>query len=1173
MSKRFASLVVFTLLASTLSAEEYFVATNGNDSSSGTSLDAPFRTIQHAIDLANPGSTVFVRQGVYREAVVTPRSGTQVAPITIRNYQEETVTVSGADVIEDSWTLVGNEVYRAPMPWNYHFENESNDYNSNHIFHNGIMLELARWPNQTSSDLVAPTLALADSVTFASNLATFHEADFTEIPDRWVGAKIWVNLSRNGADGQGQTGTVVSAQVGQITVSGIDTRGGNGAWGIGTGTEFYLFQPTLDALNRNQGIEAALDRGEWYLDATAQQLYVRTPNGQRPSTGSIEAKRRTYGFNFDGDSHIILRGIGLFGTSLTTDNLAMNRNYTPGGVAAASNILIDGMNALYVSHFNDLTGNYQMQWSQKSGLILSGDRIVFQRGLVRYSSGSGISMIGKNGKILNSVFRDLNFSVSEAGMVNFGKTYDPTHAGIVSLDHEFGYNTLFNTPQKGINFVALKNSTENPLTSKARIHHNLVHDVMLRSYDSAAIDSVSTNHQFIRIDHNVIYNLQGERRYGIYFDFAAQGVVDHNVIYNVTRPININWDPSRGAQSMWVLNNLCISDLPGGAGLDTGALSSEGSIIRNNILSNGIWAGGYGGGYDRLELATISNNILVGDALFVDSTNAQMALRNYQLQEASDDAIDQGVSVSPYDDQLVAEPDIGPYEYGTPAWTRGAGQMPAGRVATISPTDGAAAESGVDPASYTIFLSEVSDANITIPVTYSGTAQTSDFQTKPFAVIVPAGELSVSLPIQPTDDELIEESEIVTVSLGIGMGYSLGSPASANITIADDDTPIPVIPSISIVASDATATEAGVTTGGFTITRSPVSGAALTVHLTWSGTVGGSDVLTRPSTAIISASQTSVEVIVTPVNDLVYEGDELVIASIDAHAGYTVGSPASASISLIDNEVPADPVVTISASDATASESGSATGVFTITRNPVTASAQTIAISWSGSAVGGDVLSLPATTTIAANMASATVTVTPLDDAVYEGSETLVATVSDGTGYTVGSPASATVTIADNDLAPVPVATIAASDATATEEGPTTGSFLVTLSIPAPSDLSVRIAFTGTAGVGDMSVLPTGVTFNAGSTTANVTVSPIQDSVSEDPETVIATLQPDDGYTIGSNSNAMITITDGAIDSPADSVSDDADDDKCGFGSGLALACAFVAFSFLHVKRARFTKS
>lgn len=664
-------------------AATYYVSPQGDDAKPGTSIQVPLRTIQKAVNAAQPGDTILVRGGTYRETVSTPRSGTPNARITIQNYNNEAVTVSGTDAIADTWTAVGDEVYRAPMPWNYHFENESADYNSNQVFHNGEMMELVRWPNQTSRDLVRPTLALADSVTFSksepalkdNDLATFHEADFTDNPARWIGARIWVNLSRNGTDGQGQSGTVVSATTGSITVKGIDTRGGNGAWSIGEGTEFYLYQPTLAALNNSGGIAAALDRGEWFIDTAAQQIYVRTPDGKKPAAGSVEAKRRTYGFNLDGDKYLTLRGIGLFATSLTTDELAANRNATPGGVADAGNILIDGMKAQYVSHFNDLTGNYQMQWQQKSGLILSGTNITFQNGEVRYSAGSGMSVFGRQNKVLNSVFRDLNFSVSEAGMANFGKTYDPGNFVVVSEDHEFGYNTLYNSPQQGINFRALKNSTKNPNDVRARIHHNLIHDVMLRSFDSAAIDSLGTNHQYVRIDHNVIYNLQGERRYGIYFDFASHGIVDHNVVYNVTRPFNINWDPDTGPQNIWLLNNVGISDLPKGAGLDTGSASSEGSIIRNNIWSNGIHAGGWNGGVTTpLEKATISNNLLIGDVSFIDSTNANMAIRNYRLQSTPGAAIDKGVEVPPYDDKLIGLPDIGAYEYGVAPWTVGAGR-------------------------------------------------------------------------------------------------------------------------------------------------------------------------------------------------------------------------------------------------------------------------------------------------------------------------------------------------------------------------------------------------------------------------------------------------------------------------------------------------------------------
>ncbi|HEV7298428.1 MAG TPA: proprotein convertase P-domain-containing protein [Tepidisphaeraceae bacterium] len=659
----------------------YFVSTAGSDVNPGTSIDEPLRTIQQAVNAAMPGDTVFVRGGTYRETVSTPRSGTALARITIQNYGDEVVTVSGTDVITGSWASVSNEVYRAPMPWNYQFENQVATYDSNQVFLDGQMMELARWPNQTGSDPNRPTNAFADSVTFSksdpnltsNDLATFHDTDFTDNPARWVGAKIWVNLSRTGWDGQGQTGTVVSATTGSITVKGIDTRGGTGPWSIGAGTEYYLFQPTLAALNNAGGIAAGLDRGEWFVDSASQQVYLRTPTGAAPVAGAVEAKRRTYGLNLDGDSHLTVKGINLFGTSLTTDNLAANRNVT-GGVATASNILIDGMNARFVSHFTDQAGNYQMQWLQKSGLILSGTSITFQNGDVRNSAGSGISIFGRQNRVLNNVFRDLNFSVSEAGAVNFGKTYDPGNFVVISEDHEFAYNTVSHTPQQGINFRALKNSTNDPSDVRARIHHNVIHDVMLRSFDSAALDSFGTNHQYLRIDHNVIYNVTGGTNFGIYFDYASGGIVDHNVIYNTQRPININWNPATGNQNMWVLNNVAIAELPFLSGISSSSSTSGGSVIRNNIVSASLYTP---------SGAVVSNNILSSDALFIDATNANMALRNYQLKSTASTAVDAGASVAPYDDALadgpdadaIAQPDIGAYEYGVAPWAAGAGRV------------------------------------------------------------------------------------------------------------------------------------------------------------------------------------------------------------------------------------------------------------------------------------------------------------------------------------------------------------------------------------------------------------------------------------------------------------------------------------------------------------------
>ena len=76
-------------------------------------------------------------------------------------------------------------------------------------------------------------------------------------------------------------------------------------------------------------------------------------------------------------------------------------------------------------------------------------------------------------------------------------------------------------------------------------------------------------------------------------------------------------------------------------------------------------------------------------------------------------------------------------------------------------------------------------------------------------------------------------------------------------------------------------------------------------------------------------------------------------------------------------------------------------------------SSLTANISVSGTATSGtDYTPIGSTVTFAANSAVADVNVTALSDNLVEGNETLVATLTSGTGYSVGSPSAATVNIA-----------------------------------------------------------------------------------------------------------------------------------------------------------------
>src|SRR5206468_2676992 len=84
---------------------------------------------------------------------------------------------------------------------------------------------------------------------------------------------------------------------------------------------------------------------------------------------------------------------------------------------------------------------------------------------------------------------------------------------------------------------------------------------------------------------------------------------------------------------------------------------------------------------------------------------------------------------------------------------------------------------------------------------------------------------------------------------------------------------------------------------------------------------------------------------------------------------------------------PTLPTVTVTATDANASETGPDSGTFTITRTGDTTAPLTVNYSLSGTASNGtDYQQLGTSVTIAAGVSSATVTVTPIDDTEVEGS-------------------------------------------------------------------------------------------------------------------------------------------------------------------------------------------
>ncbi len=349
-----------------------------------------------------------------------------------------------------------------------------------------------------------------------------------------------------------------------------------------------------------------------------------------------------------------------------------------------------------------------------------------------------------------------------------------------------------------------------------------------------------------------------------------------------------------------------------------------------------------------------------------------------------------------------------------------------GPIITIAATENASEEEEA-PGSFTVSRTGDTTAPLEVTYTIDGTAtNVDDYAEISTTVTIPAGESSATIEVTPVDDTAIEGTETVSLTLDASDSYTLGASNSATVNIADNDQVDPINPVITIVATDNAASEEGEAPGSFTVSRTGDTTAPLEVTYTIDGTATNVDDYAEISTTVtIPAGESSATIEVTPVDDTAIEGTETVSLTLDASDSYELGEANSATVNIADNDpVITGPIITIAATDDAASEPGTNTGTFTVTRTGDLTAAQEVTYTIAGTATNGtDYTEIPATVTIPAGAASATIEVKPIDDTLVEGNETVRLTLVDGTSYDLGTTTSATVTIADNEEVPVPTAT------------------------------------------------------------------------------------------------------------------------------------------------------
>lgn len=96
MKIKFFILLIYLIQSNVLTAATYYVATNGNNSNSG-SLTNPWLSIQYAADTVSAGDTVIIEDGSYNPFHVT-QNGNATNQITIKARNKLLVTINGNEI-------------------------------------------------------------------------------------------------------------------------------------------------------------------------------------------------------------------------------------------------------------------------------------------------------------------------------------------------------------------------------------------------------------------------------------------------------------------------------------------------------------------------------------------------------------------------------------------------------------------------------------------------------------------------------------------------------------------------------------------------------------------------------------------------------------------------------------------------------------------------------------------------------------------------------------------------------------------------------------------------------------------------------------------------------------------------------------------------------------------
>ncbi|MFC1583696.1 Calx-beta domain-containing protein [Candidatus Neomarinimicrobiota bacterium] len=432
-------------------------------------------------------------------------------------------------------------------------------------------------------------------------------------------------------------------------------------------------------------------------------------------------------------------------------------------------------------------------------------------------------------------------------------------------------------------------------------------------------------------------------------------------------------------------------------------------------------------------------------------------------------------------------------------------------------------------ASVPVYLSTVSGRDVMVNYAVTGGSATldADYSLVAGTVSVPAGTTAAALQFTVLEDTTDESDETVEITISSPVNADLGDIATRtnSYTIYDNDGPTQVqFAAISSSVDENVGSEPI----PIRLELANVVGLDVTVHYEVTADTaigGGTDYTLNSGDATISADDLDTVITYLIHDDNKYEGIETFRITLSNATNADLGQNIAHTVTIVDNESPPE----LSFETNSSSEQESTPNAYF---NVLLSQASDRDVTFDYAVIGGtaqgsgiDYNLADGTITIAGGqeLTSATITAAIINDDLNEAQEFFQIALSNVTNATLGDRDTLTHYIGDSDPLPeVYISSNSQDEESVPEKTPS-----VSLSALSGQDVTVNYIVGGTADGDSIDYfLPAGpVTVPAGQLSAYVTLYVMDDSLYEQGETVILTLDNPVNAILGSNTTYTHTIT------------------------------------------------